>query len=135
MAGQPPPGLMAMSESDHMESDYKKAARAEQLWYTATTMTLNLFIVSRGLPASPTVRLLIMGTSLFISLYATALIANRARKYNDDPKRYRKPVYVDFFGNLWLVIREWEGALFYVLLVAVSCAAVVLAALKPFFGS
>jgi hypothetical protein len=105
-----------------IECDFKKAARAEQLWYSATIIGLNAFVASQHLAASAAGRIAIMGVSFGLSLYAVALIVNRARKYNEDG--YRKPAFVDFFDNLKLVCREAEGALFYVLLVVASFLAV-----------
>jgi len=128
-----------MNESDTKknESDTQKAARTEQLWYAGTTMAMNFFLISQHFPASMTFRWVLMSVSLALSLYAVALIANRARKYEADASDigYRKPAFRDVFANLWMVIRQTEGALFYVLLVIVSCTAVlatnVAAILKP----
>ncbi len=115
------------------ESDIKKAARDEQLWYAATTMGLNFFLMSQHFPALMTFRLVNICVSFALSFYAVALIANRARKYEHED--YRKCAFSDLRDNLWMVICQKEGALFYVLLVVVSCSAVlatnVAAILKP----
>ena len=108
-------------------SDTQKAARTEQLWYAATTMGLNFFLISEHFPSSIPFRLGATAASLVLSVYAVALIANRARKYEDDALEggYRQPAFSDFFANLWSVTRRPEGALFYVLLVVVSRFAVL----------
>jgi fucose 4-O-acetylase-like acetyltransferase len=111
-----------MSEADSgNETDIQKAVRLEQFWYTATMIGFNGLLMSHKLAD----KLILPGifTSLFLSVYAVALITNRARKYEDNS--YRASALKNFVSNMWTVAREMEGAFFIVLLVIASCCGAV----------
>jgi hypothetical protein len=116
------------------ETDIQKAARSEQLWYTATMIGVNALLMSGDFPRSLALAILIILVSLVLSLYAVALITNRAKKYARagrvakarEDNSYRASAFKDFFGNLSYVIREGEGSLFFVMLVFASCCGAVL---------
>ena len=114
----------------YSETDIQKAARTEQLWYAATMITINGLIISQMENLSQVLnRWFIVVPSVILSIYAIGLILNRDYKY--DHQEYRAPVYSNFPRNLGKAIKDFEGALFYILLVLASCIGAVFLAIRP----
>jgi hypothetical protein len=104
----------------------------EHFWFTATTLGVNAFLMSSKLAVG---RCAILVASSVVSLYAIFLVVHRASVHagifegvpgEDLIYRWRntRRKLARFFPGLAYVLVDCSGALFYLLLIVISCCGV-----------
>jgi hypothetical protein len=104
----------------------------EHFWFTATTLGVNAFLMSSKLAIGKTA---ILTVSSVVSLFAIFLVVHRANVHAGTIEgvpgsglKYRwrntRRKFVGFFPGLVFIIIDFSGALFYLLLIVISCCGV-----------
>jgi len=92
----------------------KDKCTTEQFWFTATVLAVNAFLLTSHLPFVGRSVILIPIHSLIMSLYASWLVVDRARRYRELDTGSRK-----------LQSSDLKGTGLYLYLILSSCAAVI----------
>lgn len=104
----------------------------EHFWFTATTLGVNAFLMSSKLEVG---RFAVLAASSVVSLFAVFLVVHRASVHagifdgvpgEDLYHRWRntRRKFARFFPGLAYVLVDCSGALFYLLLIVISCCGV-----------
>jgi hypothetical protein len=100
--------------SDNNLQAQKDKCTTEQFWFTATILAVNAFLLTAHLDLTGRWPVVIRIHSAVISLYASWLVLDRARRYRELDTGTRKLRWSDL-----------KGAGLYLYLILSSCAAVV----------